>query len=275
MKDDLEKLKALLGAADGDADNAGLIDSLKRDYLFFALPECMALKERWHSLTREERDEELSRLSLAFPDESALERVAEPDGDRFDDFYPAEDRSVRTPSTGNAIDKFLAIYGTSEPGEVEILEKLIFNPVADYSQQLARQEQESLPGEIPTGDSQEDRINRFILAVRGSGQPKAEDAGAVAEEPAVAVADPEKKSDNVGGRIKSPAESVSHQEPSENSLLSESLAKIYIKTHRYERAYEILNRLSLAFPEKSAYFADQLRFLRKLMLVESHRKKSQ
>ena len=58
----------------------------------------------------------------------------------------------------------------------------------------------------------------------------------------------------------------------ENSLLSESLAKIYIKTHRYERAYEILSRLSLAVPEKNAYFADQLRFLRKVMLAESFRK---
>ncbi|MDE5979652.1 MAG: hypothetical protein K2G84_06445, partial [Muribaculaceae bacterium] len=51
-----------------------------------------------------------------------------------------------------------------------------------------------------------------------------------------------------------------------------SLAKIYIKTRRYEQAYEILNDLSLRFPEKSSYFADQLRFLRKLILNERRRR---
>ena len=56
-------------------------------------------------------------------------------------------------------------------------------------------------------------------------------------------------------------------------MLSESLAKIYIKRRRYEKAYEIIHTLSLNFPEKSIYFADQLRFLKKLILNNNLKQK--
>ena len=56
----------------------------------------------------------------------------------------------------------------------------------------------------------------------------------------------------------------------DDSMLSESLAKIYIKQHKYSKAYEIIRNLSLNFPEKSIYFADQLRFLQKLIINQRY-----
>ncbi|MDE5810958.1 MAG: hypothetical protein K2H61_01470, partial [Muribaculaceae bacterium] len=50
--------------------------------------------------------------------------------------------------------------------------------------------------------------------------------------------------------------------------LSLSLAKIFIKQHHYERAYEIISQLNLNYPKKSVYFADQLRFLRKVIAIQ-------
>lgn len=47
---------------------------------------------------------------------------------------------------------------------------------------------------------------------------------------------------------------------------TETLAKIYIKQGRYEQALEIIQRLNLNFPKKNSYFADQIRFLEKLIL---------
>jgi len=44
------------------------------------------------------------------------------------------------------------------------------------------------------------------------------------------------------------------------------LAKIYLKQKRYDRALEIFKSLSLKYPEKNVYFADQIRFLEKLIL---------
>ena len=53
---------------------------------------------------------------------------------------------------------------------------------------------------------------------------------------------------------------------SEEGYLTETLAKIYIKQGQYERAIEIIKRLYLNIQKKNVYFADQLRFLEKLIL---------
>jgi len=47
---------------------------------------------------------------------------------------------------------------------------------------------------------------------------------------------------------------------------TETLAKIYLKQKRYDRALEIFKSLSLKYPEKNVYFADQIRFLEKLII---------
>ncbi len=53
---------------------------------------------------------------------------------------------------------------------------------------------------------------------------------------------------------------------SENGYFTETLARIYIKQHRYDKALEIIRQLSLNYPKKNAYFADQIRFLEKLII---------
>ena len=52
----------------------------------------------------------------------------------------------------------------------------------------------------------------------------------------------------------------------DESYFTETLAKIYIKQGRYSKALEIIQRLNLNYPKKNAYFADQIRFLEKLIL---------
>jgi len=48
---------------------------------------------------------------------------------------------------------------------------------------------------------------------------------------------------------------------------SEALAKIYLKQKRYDKALEIIKSLRLKYPEKNSYFADQIRYLEKLILT--------
>ena len=59
-------------------------------------------------------------------------------------------------------------------------------------------------------------------------------------------------------------------ENDENTLnegvFTETLARIYIKQGKYSQALEIIQRLSLVYPKKNAYFADQIRFLKKLII---------
>ena len=52
----------------------------------------------------------------------------------------------------------------------------------------------------------------------------------------------------------------------ENGYFTETLARIYIKQGRYSKALEIINRLNLVYPKKNRYFADQIRFLEKLII---------
>jgi len=64
--------------------------------------------------------------------------------------------------------------------------------------------------------------------------------------------------------IEEPSES-DEKEP-EEGYFTETLARIYIKQGRYSKALEIIQRLSLQYPKKNAYFADQIRFLEKLII---------
>ncbi len=132
------------------------------------------------------------------------------------------------------------------------------------------EEESSLPADDPAADSDsaEARLNRFILSHR-PGSPQltvAPDSPASKPESPVQTKAPAAKAKPQPKESREPKKATPP-----DGLLSESLAKIYIKTRRYEQAYEILNGLSLRFPEKSSYFADQLRFLRKLILNERRR----
>ncbi|MDR0891614.1 MAG: tetratricopeptide repeat protein [Mediterranea sp.] len=55
-------------------------------------------------------------------------------------------------------------------------------------------------------------------------------------------------------------------EEEDTGCFTETLARIYIKQHRYAKALEIIKRLSLNYPKRNAYFADQIRFLEKLII---------
>ena len=60
-----------------------------------------------------------------------------------------------------------------------------------------------------------------------------------------------------------------HKETAENEdtgYVTETLARIYIKQGRYAKALEIIRRLNLVYPKKNRYFADQIRFLEKLII---------
>ncbi|KAA6344248.1 hypothetical protein EZS27_008102 [termite gut metagenome] len=69
--------------------------------------------------------------------------------------------------------------------------------------------------------------------------------------------------------------SVEEEVPAEETILdmendancfTETLAKIYIKQKKYAKALEIIKTLSVKNPRKNTYFADQIRFLEKLII---------
>ena len=52
----------------------------------------------------------------------------------------------------------------------------------------------------------------------------------------------------------------------EQGIFTETMARIYIKQGNYSKALEIIRQLSLENPKKNVYFADQIRFLEKLII---------
>lgn len=64
-------------------------------------------------------------------------------------------------------------------------------------------------------------------------------------------------------------------EPQDNDeeYFTETLARIYIKQGRYQKALDIIRRLSEKFPQKNVYFADQIRFLEKLIINNNKQNK--
>lgn len=61
------------------------------------------------------------------------------------------------------------------------------------------------------------------------------------------------------------------KEESEEGYFTETLAQIYIKQGRYSKALEIIKRLNLNYPKKNVYFADQIRFLEKLIINDKYK----
>ena len=55
-------------------------------------------------------------------------------------------------------------------------------------------------------------------------------------------------------------------ETGDDNYLTETLAKIYVKQQRYDKALEIIKKLNLKYPKKNAYFADQMRFIERLII---------
>ena len=251
-----ETISSLLDNEQAVVD-AQWVDAVSEKYPYFSLPASLLLK-RNGALDKEKKEMMIQRLALNASNRDSLSLFIDADGDYWANFYPQEE-SHKTVSTNDAISTFLDNYGSNDPKENEMLERLIFNPTPDYAQLLAKEEEENAPQNVDLSDpdSQEALINAFILKSR-------EQQGhfpAISEDLAIEKKEEPQDDDTP---VLSPEAST------DDSMFSESLAKIYIKQRKYSKAYEIIRNLSLNFPEKSIYFADQLRFLQKLMINERY-----
>lgn len=200
-----------------------------------------------------ERAAELrARIALAIGNREALMRVLGDDAE-FDNFYP--DMEAPQLSTNAAIDAFLDRFGT--PQETDLITRMIFDGSA------ARGAAQPEIGEVRADDASAPDVTAQRIDAYLAANPVAESASvpapvipATPPEP-VAEPMPEPVSKPVAVEVPTPAPPV--------SALSETLASMMIKNGNYTKALEIISQLSLDMPKKSIYFADQIRFLRKLI----------
>ena len=57
---------------------------------------------------------------------------------------------------------------------------------------------------------------------------------------------------------------VNDKNTTEDSLMTETLARIYLEQKNYDKAIQSYKILSLKYPEKSSFFADQIRAIARL-----------
>ncbi|MDE5704623.1 hypothetical protein [Muribaculum sp.] len=241
------------------------VDEMARLYPYMTLPAKLLLERAGDTLDEPTRRRVMQQMALNSSSHEMLYRIANPENASDAGFYPPEQQPEAL-DTDSAIETFMSHYGRPDPQESALLERLIFNPVPDYALTLADEEERSLPtDEEAYGDSPDSLINAFILKSRRDGGhfPSSTECNDAAADSSMA-----KKAEQP--RDAEPLRSPNNA--SEQGLLSESLAKFFIKQRRYAKAYEIISNLSLKFPEKSRYFADQLRFLQKLIINEQFQK---
>ena len=242
---DIEKM------LDGDlAPEQQWVDDAMRHYPYFALPLLLHVK---HS----DDQQALHRLSIMSPDRRDLSIVVGNAPAAFASFYPVE--RGETPDVDNVIDKFLETYaqGTNDK-EINALSKAIFNPTPDYADILAAQHSDD---SVPALDKEDELIGSFIEHSRKR------EKQALAQQPTVEHHLEQQQVAQVAN------DNVENSTQNDDSMLSESLAKVYIARGKYSKALEIIESINLNFPEKSIYFADQIRFLRKLVLNETLKNK--
>ncbi|MGM9870326.1 MAG: hypothetical protein ACI31E_00855 [Muribaculaceae bacterium] len=238
------------------------VDKMAERHPAFIFPGALLVKRNPGAVDAEKLRDLKLHLLLNVSDTEALSEMVDISGDDFANLYPRIAQE-QPPTTESAIATFLDAYGCSSDNETSTLEQLIFNPApADYfsEEELGEGAGENgipvLPPELGRALSPltEETVDQTVESDNN--------ATNVTIEPSP-VPEP------AGEQKEAPTDEEKIAPKADDSLLSESLAKIFIKQGRYERAFEIITNLSLNFPKKSVYFADQLRFLQ-LLIKNQH-----
>ncbi len=211
---------------------------------------CMLYLKNLHVLGEHGFEAELKRLAVRMPDLRKLfvwlegedwalvERKSEDKGPAFDSF--------------SLIDNFLSVHEEKTDrlsGRDELIQPTVSS---DYLFWSRAKDEEKSANESTGRLKHQDLIDSFIENERKGLVGPIRLGGKLPDEP------------------QAPALSEETEEDSPKSLddsyFTETLARIYIKQKRYEKALQIIKNLSLKYPEKNIYFADQIRFLEKLII---------
>lgn len=267
--------------------DAQLLQAMHSTWPWFVWPDLTMLEQGVADAADAQRLR--ARIALATGDTEALSRVLDPDSD-FSDFYP-DMQPVRL-STNATIDAFLNRFGTEQTErETDMLTRLIFDPGKAEALTDESQTDEQLAPAAVKEEEQKDatasRIDAYLAVSRQ--KPRTPEALLHLEDEKrgerresdesedkrreVDIEAREKSAfegENVDNEAEKKAKDSPTSPPQAGSSLSLSLARMMIRNRNYAKALEILNELNLANNEKSIIFADQIRFLRKLIIIEEH-----
>lgn len=208
-------------------------------------------------------DDELRRAALYVTDRSKLFELVEAKHYDLKEEQTETEAKVNASRTTSLIDKFLDTI----PEEQAVEQKhkpLPWYVTNDYMQLLADEEPLEPLSSASTSRSRQDSIIDGFLSQGG----KVVLPEITAEEEK-AIVDAIQLSSNEDEYIEPAKSEPLKKKAYENPLLTEELAQKYIKQGNYLQAKEIITQLNLENSEKNIYFADQIRFLDKLIRLTS------
>ena len=230
-----------------DEDAIAQLQALTKEHPYFTVARILLLQALYkqHDQTY---DETLRRTAILVPDREAIFRLTEePHYTHAEEHKRYEETDeASTSRTVSLIDNFLEAQKPTTPINHPI------DAAQDYIGYLLQQEslqggkrQEELPmnGGGVVEDFLENEHGRIVL---------------------------NDNIDNEHGETHA-TESETTQNDENNEILTEIMAGIYIKQGKYENAVKIIRQLSLKYPKKNRYFADQIRFLEKLIINNKHK----
>ena len=200
--------------------------------------------------------EELRRAAIYLPDRRVLFDMVEGANYQLkpERAMAGEDEQTnasRGERTVTLIDRFL--HGSEQADDTQRRKNVTADATTDYMAYLMQMEDaETTAAEnIPTGTSRTGTLIDDFIDTQAAGDR-------------LVLQDTPEYTPDLGN---------TEQDPEQNEdYFTDTLAKIYIKQGRYEKAMEIISKLKLNFPKKNRYFADQMRFLQKLIINKKHNK---
>ena len=231
-----------------DKDSLYELRNLASRYPYFQAARLLLLKNLY-MLRDPSFGEELRRTIIYIPNRLMLFQLIEGGTFALKALKPAA-QSGQQPLEDVSIDRTLSLidaFLATVPTEVQENDTIEMDYAVDYTAYLMNE------GEEPTAISEASSEPNLL-----KGQNLIDDFIEQSES-----ADKEKSLLSLSD-IK-PAPQTEADELDE-TCFTETLAKIYVKQQRYDKALEIIRKLSLKYPKKNAYFADQIRFLEKLII---------
>ena len=226
-------------------ESLGGLENLVEEYPYFQAAHLLLAKNRYMT-HREEFERNLSKTAAFCADRSRLFYLI--NNEKYARFFPEEKPLARTDRTQALLNSYLDSF-SEEPQETpEVEMNIVSTDYLTYLQSLEK-EDDGETGEAGHNEfKHQDIIDSFLEK-------------AAANE--ITITSPKQEPSK---------QQEADTEPGTDGFLTETLAKIYIKQKKYEQALTIIRQLSLNFPKKSVYFADQIRFLELLILNEKNKK---
>ena len=230
-----------------DDDAINQLQTLTQEYPYFHVARILLL-EALYKKHAPAYDETLRRTAVLVPNREAIFRLTEEphythaeERKRYDEAADSSDSR-----TVSLIDNFLDAQAPTTPVSHPI------DAAQDYIGYLLQRE------------SQQGQHRQEALPLNGGGV--VEDF--LENEPGRIVLDNSDESEQEESQTN---ESKKTEKAKDNEILTEIMAGIYIKQGKYENAVKIIRQLSLKYPKKNRYFADQIRFLEKLIINNKHK----